>query len=311
MFKIFKYNLLLLLLLLCTSCAVLTDSQLKIVNNLSATSDSVLVTPAVIFEELSEIRVERGLFYAASLSSADARYKEINSLAEGKIADQKIIKNANIYVNVLNSYLRALKSISSDVRWKGIGTEFRGIGNNIDSVFIKYNALDWSEEDISVGIAKLSGRYLGYFTQSYMRIRQAKLVKDFVSTGDTIVSGCTDALIKALKRDKMTELIQNEEEGLKLNYLAYLERLEASETIPDIDIDRHYIELMQKISKTKDTKNKCISALKSLKKAHHKLMVELEKRKKIEFIYEEILELNTLSAQLNTLVKELQSDEKN
>jgi len=40
-------------------------------------------------------------------------------------------------------------------------------------------------------------------------------------------------------------------------------------------------------------------------------MVELEKRKKIEFIYEEILELNTLSAQLNTLVKELQSDEKN
>ncbi|MFA6713023.1 MAG: hypothetical protein WCR82_03955 [Bacteroidales bacterium] len=289
----------------------MTDSQLKIVNNLSATSDSVLVTPAVIFEELSEIRVERGLFYAASLSSADARYKEINFLAEGKIADQKIIKNANIYVNVLNSYLRALKSISSDVRWKGIGTEFRGIGNNIDSVFIKYNALDWSEEDISVGIAKLSGRYLGYFTQSYMRIRQAKLVKDFVATGDTIVSGCTDALIKALKRDKMTELIQNEEEGLKLNYLAYLERLEASETIPDIDIDRHYIELMQKISKTKDTRNKCISALKSLKKAHHKLMVELEKRKKIEFIYEEILELNTLSAQLNTLVKELQSDEKN
>ncbi|MDR0681041.1 MAG: hypothetical protein LBG15_04205, partial [Dysgonamonadaceae bacterium] len=43
--------------LMFVSCAVLTKSQLQLVTNLTVSSDSVAVTPAVIFDELSKIRL--------------------------------------------------------------------------------------------------------------------------------------------------------------------------------------------------------------------------------------------------------------
>ena len=137
--------------LLATSCSVLTKSQLQRVNNLSVSSDSIVVTPKVIFNELAAVRLERGLYYAASLTSATAREKEINALAKASIADEQLVGRTEVYVNVLNSYLRALRSISATTRWTDYGTEWRGIGRNVDSLILRYNKLDLIDKQIPVG----------------------------------------------------------------------------------------------------------------------------------------------------------------
>jgi hypothetical protein len=45
--------------------------------------------------------------------------------------------------------------------------------------------------------------------------------------------------------------------------------------------------------------------LQSLKRAHHKLLTQLDKRERWDYWYEELTELNTLAVQLNTLQKSL------
>jgi DNA helicase TIP49 (TBP-interacting protein) len=102
------------------SCAVLTKSQIKAVNNLSTKSDTITTAPEMIFETLADVREERGLYYAASLRSSDARYAEMNGLAEGSIADAKIVEKSTLYADVLDSYLRALRSLSADARYFGL-----------------------------------------------------------------------------------------------------------------------------------------------------------------------------------------------
>lgn len=293
---------------LLASCSVLTKSQLNVVNSLAVTSDSVSTVPSKIFNSLAEVRLQRGLYYAASLSSPEAHQKEMEALAVSNMKDEKMAPKADVYVRVLESYFRALRSLSSPGRWEAYGVEMRGIGNNVDSVFLKYNAIDvipdW-DEDIYVGIAKISGRYLGYISENYMRVRQAAAVRDFVTTGDTIVAGCVDALVDMLKNKELSELISNEESGLKNNYMAYLRRMESSDVPTKIEYDRAYIESYNKIESSKATRTSCISALRSVKKAHNKLVTELKKRKKINYIYEELIELNTISEKLYDITKEL------
>ena len=300
--KINKFVIFIIIFFIVTSCAVLTDSQLKMVTNLTVASDSVSVTPRIIFEELNAVRLERGLFYAASLTTAVAREKEINALAEASISDAQFVNNTEVYITVLNSYLRALRSISADVRWSAYGTEWRGIGRNVDSLILRLNQVDITDMEISVGWAKLSGQYIGYLNENYMRSRQAKIVKEFVTEGDTLVAVCVDGLIELLRRGEVEELIANEVEGLKNNYEAYLYRLESSGEMPDISNDRKYVELVKRLDAAKKTRSRCITALQSLKRAHNKLVKELEKRKNADYFFEELLELNTLSLSLREMI---------
>jgi len=277
-----------------SSCAVLSTSQLKLVTNLSIASDSVTQAPAAIFSELAAVHTERGLFYAASLTSAAARDREINALAQTAIDDAALNARANVYINVLNSYLRALRSISADARWSAYGTEWRGLGRNIDSVIMRLNQTGLLDKEIEEGWAKLSGQYIGYMSENYMRSRQAKTVRAFVNEGDTLVAACTDALIELLKKGDLIEMIDNESEGLKANYAAYLARMEAASALPDIEADRRYIDLVRRIDATRKVRSRCVTALQALRRAHKRLVTELEKRRNITYIYEELLELNSL-----------------
>jgi hypothetical protein len=286
-----------------SSCAVLTKSQLEMVTKLTVASDSVAASPKKLFSELTHVRFERGLFYAASLSTAAAREKEINALSTSLTADEQMLKKAEAYVNVLNSYLRALRSISADARWTTYGTEWRGIGRNIDSLLLRYNQIAFLDSDLTVGWAKLSGQYMGYLSERYIRHRQAKAVRAFISQGDTLVTTCVDGIIEVLKRNDLIELIENESEGLKRNYATYLRRLELLGMPPDFSGDRTYVELLRRVEAAKTTRSRCITALQSLKRAHAKLVTELKKRQKIDFFFDELIELNTLALQLQSILE--------
>ena len=289
--------------LVVSSCAVLTSSQLKRVNNLTVASDTVVVTPKIIFDELATVRMERGLYYAASLTSATAREKEINALAWASMTDEQMVNRTEAYVNVLNSYLRALRSISAATRWSSYGTEWRGIGRNIDSLILRYNQTDILDTKIPVGWAKLSGQYTGYLSERYMRVRQTKVVRTFVTEGDTLLSECVDGLIELLKKGDLIDLIENESEGLKSNYEAYLHRLELGGLPADLVADRKYIDLFKRVEKAKYTRGRCVTALQALKRAHAKLVEELKQKQKIDFFIDELIELNTLALQLQGMLE--------
>ena len=303
MFKKTVYWLLFASISLCvSSCASLTKSQLQRVTSLTVAPDTVIATPKLIFNELAAVRLERGLYYAASLTSATAREKEINALAAASIADEQLVNRTEVYVNVLNSYLRALRSISADTRWSAYGTEWRGIGRNIDSLILRFNQTDLLDTQIPVGWAKLSGQYMGYLNERFMRVRQAKAVRAFVTEGDTLVAACVDGLIELLKKGDLIDLLENESEGLKNNYEAYLHRLELSGLPADFKADRKYIELVKRIELAKKSRSRCVTALQSLKRAHAKLVTELEKKQNIDFLIDELIELNTLALQLQNMI---------
>ena len=302
------YNFLVLSLLAvfaAAGCSPLSKAQIEAVGELTFRSDTISRSPAVLFGEMSELRLERGLFYAASLTSGTARYEEVTALAETTMDDESLVRKASGYVDAFNSYVRALHSVSSEARWKGIGTEFRGIGIRVDSVLYRYNRLDTGYEDIPTGYARMAGRVLAYVAEEVMQAVQGRAVRNIVVAGDTLVAASCDSLMDILRSDEMNELIRHERESLRDNYAAYLAALELrGEPVP-FESDRLYVELLRRADELPDIRNSCVSALRSFKNAHAKLAADFAAGKKEvpEELWDEVLRLNVLAAQVSEMLE--------
>lgn len=301
------YNILiisLLVALFAAGCSPLSKAQMEAVGELTFRSDTVSRSPAVLFGEISELRLERGLFYAASLTSGEARFEEVTVLAETSIDDESLIRKASGYMDAFNSYVRALHSVSADARWTGIGTELRGIGSRVDSVIYRYNRLDTGYEDIPTGYARMAGRVLAYVAEEVMQAVQGTAVKNIVIAGDTLVAASCDSLMDILRSDAMDELIRHEKESLRDNYSAYLRSMELrGEPVP-LESDRHYVALLRRADRLSDVRNSCVSALRSMKNAHAKLAADFASGKKevAQEVWEELLQLNYMASQVSQLL---------
>jgi len=294
-----------LALSLAIGCSPLSKAQLEAVGELTFRSDTVSRSPAVLFGRISELRLERGLFYAASLSSGQARYEEVTALAEASMDGESLVRKAECYVDAFNSYVRALHSVSAEARWKGIGTEFRGIGTRVDSVIYRYNRLDTGYEDIPEGYARMAGRVLGYVAEEVMQAVQGVAVRNIVIAGDTLVAASCDSLMDILRSDEMDELIRHEKESLRDNYSAYLRALEQrGEPVP-LESDRLYVELLHRADELSSVRNSCVSALRSMKNAHAKLAADFaagEKKVPAE-LWGELVRFRTLASQVSRMLE--------
>ena len=302
------YNFLVLSLLTvfaAAGCSPLSKAQIEAVGELTFRSDTISRSPAVLFREMSELRLERGLFYAASLTSGTARYEEVTALAETSMDDESLVRKASSYVDAFNSYVRALHSVSSEARWKGLGTEIRGIGTRVDSVLYRYNRLDTGYEDIPTGYARMAGRVLAYVAEEVMQGVQGRAVRNIVVIGDTLVTASCDSLMDILRSDGMNGLIRHEQESLRDNYSAYLQALELrGEPVP-MDSDRRYVELLRRADELSSVRNSCVSALRSFKNAHAKLAADFAagEKKVPADLRDELTRLRTIASQVSRMLE--------
>ena len=288
-------------LLLAGSCTVLSKTQKAMAQRLSISADTVVSAPIRMFETLAEVRLERSLFSASTLTGATAHFSEVDMIADAAEKEQKRLSKYGVYINALNSYIRAIQSLSSDTRWKGIGTEVRGIGNNLDSILLYYDKI--FSDSLSVGYFKIAGKAGGYISEELTKGHQAKLLKEFMTKGDSIVSICCDSLIAVLKSDALIELIDNEEAALKYDYSRFLEFATPKPEIL-IEYDRRYVYLSASMTTVKSLRTQCCRGLKAFQKAHSSLVKEMN-RKKDSDIYPDLLELIKISSQICLLIKKL------
>ena len=287
----------LFMLIYMSGCASMTKAQLKRINSLAVVSDSLVTGPGSVLRLLDEVRMDRGLIYAASLQGTDNRIMELNGLADATALETRLAQKSDVCFSILESYIRALRSLSSETRWRQNGTELRGIGRNMDSLAIAYNKLDWGTL-YEPGIAKQIGKTSGYLAQQYGKRHQRKAVQAMVEHGNKLVDDCVQSLVAGLKSDEFKSLIENERTGLESNYRAYLSAASLTGTVPNTDFDRLYVESRLKIDKAESMRRQCITTLQSFNRAHSALMKEMRNRRTYAEFSDALFELNT---QLNAL----------
>jgi len=294
-----------------SGCASLSKSQMISIQSFSSSCDNFARYPSALFVEMAKIRAERGCYYAASLSDPLLRIKELNSLNKALASDLALAKKMDISFEILDTYQRALKSLSHTDRYNNTGREFRSLGRNLDSLINRYNLIDISDP-LPLGIGKAVGKIVGYGAELYMRNAQTRAVREYVIAGDSLVGAVSESIVGILSSKSVADLIENEAKGLEANYLSYLRSGEGGGNSGGRDIsggrdvsggrnisggrdfygDREYLLLLGRVDALAKMRSGTVSAAKALAKAHNKIATEVVKRKKLKQLYLEIEELN-------------------
>ena len=282
-----------------SGCASLSKSQMSSIQSFSSSCDNFARYPSALFVEMAKIRAERGCYYAASLSDPLLRIKELNSLNKALASDLALAKKMDISFEILDTYQRALKSLSHTDRYNNTGREFSSLGRNLDSLINRYNLIDISDP-LPLGIGKAVGKIVGYGAELYMRNAQTRAVREYVIAGDSLVGAVSESIVGILSSKSVADLIENEAKGLEANYLSYLRSDEGGGNSGGRDIsggrdfsgDREYLLLLGRVDAMAKMRSGTVSAAKALAKAHNKIATEVVKRKKLKQLYLEIEELN-------------------
>ena len=274
-------------------CASLSKSQVAAIDKFAESSEAFTHYPGLFFQEMAEIRAERGLFFASSLSNPEIRVEEIASILSGLESDLSLAEKTSLSMEVLGKYQRALKILAGSARWQDVGAEFRSLGRNIDSLIERYNSLEITEI-LPLGIGKLAGRIAGVVAENVNKGNQLRIVRSFVTATDTIVISLVNDLSALLSSSAVTALIQNEERGLDLNYISYINA--------GMSDDRAYMELKKRVNALKKMRSNTTAAAKRLATSHSKIVAALDDKKRVNEIYEELLSLEKELLTLRRLI---------
>lgn len=300
---------LLLSILICGltgSCATLSESQRESIKNLSVNIDGVTKGPSVMMEKMSSVRLDRGVFYASSLSSHEAHVQELDDIALAQSEDLRLAKKFDAGISFLNSYLYALRSLSNTNRWSDYGTELRALGRTVSSTMTELNELQWFKNEIDneiIDITKTSFYLTASLSESVLKRRQMKILRDYVIQADTLVAACVDAMVEILKSERLKNLIKNERDGLRDNYLVLLKTLNTTNEL-SYSYDIRYINDIKELDDVEKLRRLSISSLQAFKRAHAKMAKEIVKRKDIKEVYEELIDYSLESLKIIKYVEE-------
>jgi hypothetical protein len=172
--------------LLITSCASLTKTQIETVNQFAQTTKNFSAYPSKIMTGLADIRALRGIYAANSIGTPELHLKELNSTYDLKVSDYQKSQKIDITFQIIDQYAQSLILLSSDKFVTDIKAQALTMGPMLDSLIAIYNTFDKNSK-ITVGIGAAVSQLIILGGKQYIRQKQAKEIKKFVSQADPLI----------------------------------------------------------------------------------------------------------------------------
>ncbi len=276
-----------LVLGLFTSCASLTNTQIESVNQYATSVKNFSAYPSKIMSGLAEIRAKRGICYANSLSDPKLHIDALDSLYSNKVHAYKVSQQVDITFEIIDKYAQSLALLSSDEYQTNIDQESKNFGTSLDSLVNTYNKIDKSK-NLPTNIGSAVSKLIALGGKQYVKNRQAKEIRKFVSQADTLISTMTNNLLTFLESENINQLIEAEEWGIHQNYLSFLRQVNKA----SIDNEYIYLDLKARIDEVKLLREQIIKATKQIRSAHKELLICIQKKKELKEILKDVQSLN-------------------
>lgn len=290
-------------------CASLTKTQIETVNQFAQTSKGFSAFPSKIMAELSEVRTLRGIYAANSIDSAELHLQELNNTYKLKKSDEAQSQKADITFQIIDQYAQALALLSSDKYVADLKTQAMALGPGLDSLIAVYNAID-KKNVLPIGIGASVSQLIILGGKQYIRHKQTKEIKKFVTQADPLIEVMTKNLLEFLEgkhyvqvlRDSasLKYLIDYEVKAVERDYLSYLRQNKAT-----VDNEKEYFKLKSDVDMVISLQEQTIAATKTLREAHRQLLDIIKKRKKLKERFAELQELYDDVNQLKSTIGRL------
>ncbi|WP_373057581.1 hypothetical protein [Zunongwangia sp. H14] len=298
-----KIILLLLLSAFISGCSSLSKSQIETVQQFGEVTSNFSAYPSAIMEELAEIRLKRGLYYASTLTDPMRHLDELDSIYSQKKYDYKVSEKIDVTFRVLDKYAQSLVLLSSGDYTANLQNNAAEFGVGMDSLVNLYNVKS-NAEKLPAGIGEALGKIVGFSGDRYIKVKQSEKIKEYVTKADTLVLIMTSNLLEYLESSNLEELISYEEKMIRRNYLTYLQLTDTG----TFESQREYLDLKSNLDAAKDLKALTIQSTKDLQAAHKELVQVVQKKQKLHSTIKELRVFYQQVAEIRETLNALKKD---
>lgn len=256
-------------------CATLTKTQVAAVSQFAQTSKNFSDYPSGIIAGLAESRIQRGIYYSNSLSTPVVHVDDLDSMYSSYKADYAISRKVDISFQVIDKYAQSLLLLSSDKHASNLKEQATNFGVSLDSLVTLYNATERSRP-VPAGIGAAVSQVVAFGGKQYIKAKQGKEIKKFVTQANTLVDIMTDNLLEFLESTNIDGLIRHEEREIRSNYLSFLRQRPAT-----VENERDYLKLKTNLDAIKKLRSRTVIATRDLRATHAELRKALQKKKTI------------------------------
>ena len=286
-----------------SSCAVLTDSQVKNINAFAATAKSYSAFPSAILRQRADFHLHSELVVASQFTDPDAIDHRLDAARKNYNGAVQMSSKFDLSLQLIQQYAGLLTKLSSEQYITDLSSPTASLGENLSSVVTIYNSR--VKDTLPASLGSSISKVVLLIGKTLTRHKQTAALKEFVLAADTLVQVTTRNLTTVLDGESFTDakgnsfptlqsLLATEKDFFMQSYRRVVFGDNARINYESI---KFYYDELTAYDNTEQARQAIVQAAKSLAKAHAQLAINVREKK----------DLKDIIAQTQQLITEVQS----
>jgi len=286
-----------------SSCAVLTDSQVKNINAFAATAKSYSAFPSAILRQRADFHLHSELVVASQFTDPDAIDHRLDAARKNYNGAVQMSSKFDLSLQLIQQYAGLLTKLSSEQYITDLSSPTASLGENLSSLVTIYNSR--VKDTLPASLGSSISKVVLLIGKTLTRHKQTAALKEFVLAADTLVQVTTRNLTTVLDGESFTDakgnsfptlqsLLATEKDFFIQSYRRVVFGDNARINYESI---KFYYDELTAYDNTEQARQAIVQAAKSLAKAHAQLAINVREKK----------DLKDIIAQTQQLITEVQS----
>lgn len=266
--------------LLSAGCSVLTPSQVKNINAFATAAKKYSYYPGEVIKKRADLVLEEKLVGAIQLPPDQIKVSIANAQKNYE-SQQKLADKFDLSLRLIRQYASLLDKLSSAEFVEDLTSSTNDLNDNLSGL-------------VNIANEKFSGRIPaktgGAITKAIFlvgerltRNKQAKALKEFIPSGDTLIKITVKNLTDALNTDLPDVLAGDKEKFIN----TYTNNILVKESKVEYNSLRQYLVALNNYDNLEQLRKKSIEAAEKLSAAHAKLYASIGTKSNLKEIFQE------------------------
>jgi len=284
-----------------SSCAVLTDSQVKNINAFAATAKSYSAFPSAVVRQRAEFHLHSEITVASQSQFADpdAITRRMASARKSYNTAIQLAPKFDLSLQLIQQYAGLLTKLSSDHYITDLNAPTTSLGENLSSLVNTYNSK--AKDSLPAGLGNSISKIILMAGKVLTRHKQTSALKEFVLAADTMVQVTTRNLVTVLDGETFTDAAGRSFPSLK-SLLAeekeffiqsYRQSVLSDSSRTNYWAIKFFYDELTAYDNTESLRQGVVQAAKSLAAAHRELANNVKEKKQLKDIISQTQQLIT------------------
>ncbi|MEX2591249.1 MAG: hypothetical protein WD426_00650 [Anditalea sp.] len=280
------------LLLLISGCSILTKSQLDSIKVYAVATQEYAQYPGQLIKDYVEVQNSIFLLTSPLVANPELAAERILSHHKSKTAVLEEAERFDLSFDILKEYAKSLEILSTPDYFEKTYTNIENTGTHLDLLIENYNSK--FDKAIPGGLGSLVYQSMVMVGKRYLDHKRGDILKEYIAKGEPVIKEISEISKRFLEEKVAEEWVQDIDQELKSAHSAVRRQIlvdtlnYSNNTLPIIQLDTQVAKLYDDLRQLRKLNQSLVTSIDELYLAHHSIHLQVQQKKKLTSILNEV-----------------------